>query len=127
VIIGNLLWALGSTVAPFVPRGEAAILIIGAGSALASFGASLWSVAQMSLRQAITPPGLFARATAARRIPMFAMQIAGAALGGVLGAAIGLRATLLLGALGLAVGGLLLYLSPIRAIHDLSAEMPDGV
>ena len=127
LIAGNLLWALGAAVAPFVPRSEVAVLIIGAGSALASFGASLWGVSQMSLRQAITPPGLCARATAARRLPMFAMQIAGAALGGVLGTAIGLRATLLLGALGLAVGGLLLYLSPVRAIHDLTAEMPDGV
>ena len=55
----------------------------------------------MSLRQAITPPGLFARATAARRLPMFAMQTAGAALGGLLGTVIGLRATMLIGALGL--------------------------
>ncbi len=81
----------------------------------------------MSLRQAITPSRLFARATAARRLPMFAMQIAGAALGGALGTAIGLRATLLLGALGLAVGCLLLFVSPVRAIHDLTSEMPAGV
>jgi MFS family permease len=127
LIGGNLLWALGATVAPFVPRGGAAILVIGAGSALASFGSALWSVSQMSLRQAITPSRLFARATAARRLPMFAMQIAGAALGGALGPAIGLRATLLLGALGLVVGCLLLFLSPVRAIHDLTSEMPAGV
>lgn len=81
----------------------------------------------MSLRQAITPPGLFARATAGRRLPMFGMQIAGAALGGVLGTTVGLRATLLLGAAGLVVGGLLLYLSPIRAIRDLaSPEHEEG-
>lgn len=127
LICGQLLWALGATVTPFVPRGGAAILIIGAGSALASFGSGLWSVSQMSLRQAITPARLFARATAARRLPMFGMQIAGAALGGTLGTAIGLRATLLLGALGLAVGCLLLYLSPVRAIRGLTSDRSNSV
>jgi len=40
------------------------------------------------------------------------MQIAGAALGGVLGAMLGLRVTLLLGGLGLVVATLFLALSP---------------
>lgn len=75
----------------------------------------------MSLRQAITPAGLFARATAARRLPMFGMQLLGAALGGYLGLAIGLRATLLLGALALLAGALLLLASPIRATHALTS------
>jgi hypothetical protein len=121
VIGGNLLWAVGSVAAPLALPGEAAFLIVGAGAVLASLGASLWGVVQMSLRQAITPPGLFARATAARRLPMFAMQIAGAALGGVLGATLGLRVTLLIGALGLFAGWLLLAWSPIRRIHDLAS------
>ncbi len=128
LILGNLLWAVGAVVAPLTPRGGAGILLIGAGAALASLGGALWGVSQMSLRQALTPPRLFARATAARRLPMFGMQIVGAVLGGALGSAIGLRATLLLGATGLFVGCLLLYLSPIRAIHDLAplahAEAP---
>lgn len=121
IILGNLLWAIGSLVAPLVPSGAAAIFFVGMGSTLASLGGALWGVGQMSLRQASTPPGLFARATAARRLPMFGMQIAGAALGGVLGTAIGLRTTLLIGGSGLVVGCLLLSLSPIRGIRELAS------
>ncbi len=78
-------------------------------------------MSQISLRQALTPQRLFARTTAARRLPMFGMQIAGAALGGVLGSAVGLRETLILGGLGLVAATLLLALSPIRAIRELDA------
>jgi hypothetical protein len=47
------------------------------------------------------------------------MQLAGAALAGALGGAIGLRATLLLGAAGLAAACLLLLLSPVREVRDV--------
>lgn len=57
---------------------------------------------------------------------MFGMQIAGAALGGVLGTTFGLRITLLVGALGLFVGCVLLAWSPVRRIHDLNAIELDG-
>jgi hypothetical protein len=39
-------------------------------------------------------------------------------LGGVLGTAIGLRATLLVGAIGVAAGFALLYFSPVRSVRD---------
>jgi len=48
------------------------------------------------------------------------MQIAGAALGGVLGAALGLRVMLSSAGWGLSVVTLLLALSPIRRIRDLA-------
>jgi len=47
------------------------------------------------------------------RLPLFGMQIAGAALGGVLGATLGLRVTLLPGGLGLVVAH-----PPPRALAD---------
>lgn len=120
IVLGQLLWALGALFAPLAPHGAALIPVICAGSVVTNLGGTLWGVGQMSLRQAITPAGLFARATAARRLPLFGMQIAGAALGGVLGTVIGLRPTLLLGGLGLVAATLLLALSPIRGIRDLA-------
>jgi len=121
IVLGQLVWAVGALVAPFAQAGPMLVPLVGAGVAIAGFGGALWGVSQISLRQALTPQGLFARATAARRLPMFGMQIAGAALGGVLGSAIGLRETLFLGGLGLVAATLLLALSPIRAIRDLDA------
>jgi hypothetical protein len=106
-------------IVPLAGLGGGGLLVVAAGQAVASAGGSLWGVTQMSLRQSVTPVGLFARATAARRIPMSAMQLAGALLGGFLGGLIGLRATLMLGGLGLVAAWLLLVLSPVRGVREL--------
>jgi predicted MFS family arabinose efflux permease len=111
IVLGNLLWALGVLLIPFVADN---IVLIGTGQIVAHLGAIIWSVNQMSLRQQITPVGLFARATAARRVLMYSLQMTGALLGGVLGTAIGLLPTLVLGAFGLFVGFLLTFFSPVR-------------
>jgi MFS family permease len=113
IVFGNLLWALGVLVVPFA---GASVVLIAGGEFLARLGATLWSVNQMSLRQQITPVGLFARATAARRVLLFGMQIAGAALGGVLGTIAGSRATLVLGAVVMLTSVLLIWRSPVRAV-----------
>jgi hypothetical protein len=117
IVLGNALWAAGAVIVPLAGLGGGDLIVVAAGQAVASAGGSLWGVSQMSLRQAITPVGLFGRATAARRIPMSGMQLAGAALAGLLGGAIGLRATLVVGALGLVAAALLLLLSPVRAVR----------
>jgi hypothetical protein len=119
IVLGNALWAAGAVIVPLAGLGGGDLLVVAAGQAVASAGGSLWGVSQMSLRQAITPVGLFARATAARRIPMSGMQLAGAMLAGALGGAIGLRPTLLLGAVGLTLACLLLLLSPVREVRDI--------
>jgi len=122
IILGQLIWAAGALVAPLARPGPTLIPLVGAGFAIAGLGGALWGVSQISLRQALTPQRLFARATAARRLPMFGMQIAGAALAGVLGSAIGQRETLFLGGLGLVAATLLLAFSPIRAIRELDTD-----
>lgn len=61
------------------------------------------------------------------RLPLFGMQIAGAALGGVLGAALGLRVMLSSAGWGLSVVTLLLALSPIRRIRDLATTRESSV
>ena len=106
-------------IVPLAGLGGGDVLVVAAGQVVASAGGSLWGVSQMSLRQAITPVGLFGRATAARRIPMSGMQLAGALLAGLLGGAIGLRPTLLLGAVGLFAAWLLLLFSPVREVRDI--------
>jgi hypothetical protein len=90
------------------------VALIGAAEIVTRIGATIWSVNQMSLRQRITPVGLFARATAARRVLLFALQMVGALLGGLLGGTVGLRATLLVGALVMLAGWLLIWRSPVR-------------
>jgi len=130
MITGNLLWGAGALVAPLVPPASALLPLLGVGTFAAGAGGALWGMNQLSLRQVITPADLFARATAARRLPMFGMQTIGAALGGYLGITIGLRATSLAGALALLASALLLLASPIRttrtlaSIHNTADAMP---
>lgn len=120
IILGNLLWGIGVLLIPVAGLAGGGLLLIAAGQVIANIGATIWGVNQMSLRQSITPVGLFARATAARRVLMFSMQIMGAALGGLLGSVVGLRTTLVIGAAGLVVGFLFVLLSPVRTVRDLS-------
>ncbi len=126
IIVGSAVWAAGTLVAPLTPPGPWLVPLVAAGSVLMNLGGALWGVGQMSVRQALIPARLFARATAARRLPMYAMQLGGAALGGFLGTAIGLRATLFLGALGLVAAAAILWASPIRALATLPQRADAG-
>jgi len=54
-------------------------------------------------------------------------QLAGLVLGGVLGGTIGLRATLVVGALGIMAAALWLGWSPVWALRDPQAEAPEPV
>ena len=126
IIVGSALWAAGTLVAPLTPLGPWLVPLVAAGAIVQNLGGALWGVGQMSVRQAIIPAHLFARATAARRLPMYAAQLGGAALGGVLGTSLGLRPTLFLGALGLVGAALILWVSPIRTLRAFPASDASG-
>lgn len=111
VALGSLLWAIGALCLPLAGLWDVGWLIAGVGEAIAAIGATIWSINQMSLRQQITPVDLFARATAARRFLIFSLSTVGAALGGFGGDAIGLRATLFVGAVAYMVSYLILFFS----------------
>ena len=91
-----------------------AFLLIAAGAVLNGIGSSFYFVNQVSLRQALTALHLLGRVTAARRFILFGMAVLGAALGGLLGEWIGLRATLLVSVIALLGELILIYISPIR-------------
>jgi hypothetical protein len=74
----------------------------------------------MSLRQHLTPVRLLGRVTAARRFLLFGAAPLGSVLGGILGSSVGLRLTLLAGAVGVVAGLALLTFSPVRTVRDPS-------
>lgn len=81
----------------------------------------------VSLRQAATPDHLLGRMNASYRFFTYGAIPLGALLGGVLGEAIGLRATLFVGALGLLLAPLWLSASAVSQIRDLAdAERTAG-
>jgi MFS family permease len=107
---GLLVVAAGGT-----PLIVAATLI--AGWAATSFTSPIYNVNQVSLRQAITPDRLQGRMNATMRFIVWGTIPIGALAGGFLGDAIGLRATLLVSALGGGLACLWVLLSPVSRLR----------
>jgi MFS family permease len=80
---------------------------------------SLYDIHEVSLRQALTPDRLRGRVNATRYLAFFGVMPIGALLGGLLGAVIGLRPTLLVAAAGVLAASLWIFLSPIRRLAEL--------
>jgi MFS family permease len=92
--------------------------------ALSFFGA-LWNVNAMSLRQVLTPAGMRGRMNATMRFISWGTIPVGSTVGGILGGAIGLHETIVLGA----VGGLVVFvpvaLSPLRHMRAMPASVDE--
>lgn len=86
--------------------------------------AIVYNVAQISYRQAITPPEMLGRMTATARFITWGAAPVGAALGGVLGSTIGIRPTLWVAMTGVWAAGLWVFFSPLRKMRDV--EIHDG-
>jgi uncharacterized membrane protein len=84
------------------------------------FGAILFGINYLALRQAITPDRLLGRMTATMRFLTVAAAPLGSLVGGALATAVGLRATLLaVAALGLGLSAVAVVWSPVRRHHAL--------
>jgi predicted MFS family arabinose efflux permease len=90
--------------------------------AAAQLGDAAWpvtSVCDLSLRQAVAPPGLLGRVNSAMHLLFRGLLPAGAVAGGALASAIGIRATIAIGGAGFLLSTLFLVFSPIRRLRDL--------
>jgi predicted MFS family arabinose efflux permease len=103
-----------------------ATLALGAAMLVFDFGAILYAINYLALRQAITPDRLLGRMTATMRFLTVAPAPLGSLVGGALATAIGLRATLLtVGALGLVLVAAAMLWSPVRRHRSLPAPTLD--
>lgn len=84
-----------------------------------NMGIVISNIHVVSLRQAITPNRLLGRMNASYRFVTWGCMPLGSLLGGFLGNAIGIRATLLVGALGVATACLWIIFSPIARLRSL--------
>ena len=90
------------------------------------FGAVLYGINYLALRQAITPDRLMGRMTATMRFLTVAAAPLGSLAGGALATAIGLRGTLLtVGVLGIALALAATAWSPVRGHRRLPAIVMD--
>ena len=116
---GTVIFCVGCL---FIPLAAGPIWVVIpvliAAQVLQGIGAPIYSVNQISLRQAITPDWVLGRVNASRRFIVFGVVPLGALVGGTVGDLIGLRATLLVGGLGMLVTVLVAYLSPLRTFRE---------
>ncbi|WP_327265945.1 MFS transporter [Streptomyces sp. NBC_01232] len=114
-----LLWPLSGP-------GLAGAVLFAAGSAVVSFGAVVYNVAQVSFRQGMCPPRLLGRMNATLRFLMWGTLPLGALLGGALAQSYGSRTALAWCAVGILAVPLPLLLSPLRRMRDLPGPQDDG-
>jgi MFS family permease len=115
ILLGQSLTAIGAMLIALAggPLLLILALLIG-GQALFSLGAPFYSIPQLSLRQAMTPAHLLGRVNASRRFLVFGIIPFGALIGALLSDRLGLRATLLVGGMGMVLALFWVFFSSIR-------------
>jgi predicted MFS family arabinose efflux permease len=109
--LGVLLMASAGA-APIVPA-----LVLMVAWFLLGLGA-VYDISEVSVRQTTTPDALRGRVNASRYFAFFGVMPVGALIGGLLGAGIGVRSTLLAAAAGLLIAPLWIVLSAVRRLSQ---------
>ena len=127
IVYGLLLTAFGWQAFGLIRGSPAfATMALGVGMLLFDFGAVLWGINYLSLRQASTPDRLLGRMTATMRFLAVAAAPLGSLVGGALATGIGLRETLwVVGSLGMVLAVVAMRWSPVRRHRRLPAVAID--
>jgi MFS family permease len=123
ILLAAFLFGPGTLLIALAPN-DLAIPLITLSMLIIGFGGILFNVTMISLIQAITPDRLLGRANASRRFVVWGVIPFGGLAGGALGSAIGLRETMVIGALGGVLAVVPILLSPVRSVGRMS-ELED--
>jgi MFS family permease len=118
-IVMAALFGPAFLLAGFAPAGSAAIPFLLVAFLVFGFTVVVYNIAQVSYRQAICPPRLQGRMNSVMRFMVWGTIPIGTLLGGALATWVGLRETIVIGAVGGGLSFLWLLLSPQRHLHDL--------
>ncbi len=121
-ILGMAVGAPAALLIPFAPAGHAAIPFLALSGMLGGFGAVVYNIQQVSLRQAITPERLQGRMNASMRFFVWGTIPLGSLVGGALATAFGVRTALLVGACLGFVSLLPVLLSPLRTLREFPEQ-----
>jgi predicted MFS family arabinose efflux permease len=120
------LAALLIPLATQLPKTEASLLIV-VMHFVDSAMIIIYNVNQRSLRSAVTPDHLQGRMNATIRMAVMGVTPVGALAGGFLGGAIGTQQTLVLGAIGVLLSGVVILLSGVRSVREIPDAEPVAV
>jgi MFS family permease len=121
IVASAALFGPAQLLVPLAPDGNAAAPVLVAAFALTLFGAVVYNITQVSLRQAIAPERIQGRMNAVMRFLVWGTIPLGSFAGGALASWIGLRPTLWVGAIAGAFTFLPVLFSPVRSV----ARMPE--
>ena len=124
-ILGMAIGAPSAFLIPLAPHGLAAVPFLAAAIAIGGFGAVVYNIQQVSLRQTITPERLQGRMNATMRFLVWGTIPLGSLTGGALAATIGLRPTLFVGAAAGLIAVAPVLLSPLRTLREFPAPESD--
>jgi len=127
IVYGLLLTAFGWQAFGLIHGSTAtSTLLLGAAMLVFDFGAVLYAINYLALRQALTPDRLLGRMTATMRFLTVAAAPLGSLAGGALATVIGLRHTLwVVGSLGIVLSLVAMRFSPVRLHRHLPAVAAD--
>ncbi|GHE73712.1 MFS transporter [Streptomyces vinaceus] len=120
------LAALLIPLATQLPTTEASLLIV-VMHFIDSAMVIVYNVNQRSLRSAVTPDHLQGRMNATIRMAVMGVTPVGALAGGFLGGALGAQQTLVLGAIGVLLSGVVILLSGVRSVREIPDTEPVAV
>jgi MFS family permease len=109
------------------PAGNAAIPVLIVSQLLFGFTIVVYNIVQVSYRQAICPPRLQGRMNSVMRFMVWGTIPFGGLLGGALATWIGLRETIVVGAVGGGLAFLWLLFSPQRHLREMPEPIGDDV
>ena len=110
----------------FAPENQALPFLI-AGGVIIGFAAVVYNITQVSYRQAICPPQLQGRMNSVMRFLVWGTIPLGSLIGGALGTWVGLRETIVIGAIGAGLSFLWILLSPQRHLREMPKPVDDTV
>ncbi len=119
----SMLFGPATLLIAFAPAGNEAIPFLVLAQLVFGFTVVVYNIVQVSYRQAICPPRLQGRMNSVMRFIVWGTIPLGALTGGVLGSSIGLRQTIVIGAIGGGLAFLWILLSPQRHLR----EMPEPI
>jgi predicted MFS family arabinose efflux permease len=108
---------------PFAPHGNAALTVLVPAFLVGGFTGVIYNIAQVSLRQAITPERIQGRMNSVMRFIVYGTIPVGSLTGGALASQIGLKETLIVSGIGCCLPFLPVLFSPVRSVR----EMPEPI
>jgi MFS family permease len=124
-LLGSVVSGPAYALVAFSPKGDGAAVILVFAGVVTGFGAVVYNIQQVSLRQRITPMRIQGRMNATMRFLVWGTIPLGSLTGGALAARFGLRTAILAGSFGSFVSVLPILLSPIRGLRDFPESEDD--